>query len=542
MILDQLASRERELEVVSIVVMEGIGKTTLATKLYSNPILPKASVSQGHCVRNVLLALLYTTSDEPDNQLADRLHKLLKGKRYFLVIDDIWTAEAWDDIELFFPDCNNGSRIVLTTQNVEVSEYASSGKPAYHMSLMNFYESWSLLYEKVFAKDSFPHEFEQLEKQIAFKCGGLPLSIVVIGGLLSKIGKSLGEWQSAANNVSSAVSTDVDVQCMKVLSLSYHYLPSHLKLCFLYFSIFAEDQLIFVDKVVQLWVAEGFLKVEEIKSIEEVAKTCLNQLIDRSLISICEHPRFGKIESYGMHDVTREFCLRAAQNTIFGNDHRGKSNQNPCTQSMQCSSKSRGLISNHNEEEYVRCHNSEAYYFICFGRFLCRVTEFPFKLVRVLHLALRSCINFPSEMLHLIHLRYVSLSLCSSLEQYREIPRCIIGIPPSISCLFYLQTFIINLSGVGLQYRIMLPLEILTMPQLRHLHLDWNYFQSHEPTEKSLVLKNLQCFSGLNAQYCTGSFFRLFPNLKKSEVRGVPKDFSSCKDMNDISSLDQIEE
>ncbi|XP_047252598.1 putative late blight resistance protein homolog R1A-3 isoform X5 [Capsicum annuum] len=383
MMLDQLTRGERELEVVSIVGMGGIGKTTLATKLYCHPhimshfdILAKATVSQEHCVRNILLALLSTTSAEPDDELRDRLQKLLKRKRYLVVIDDIWTTEAWDDIKLCFPDCNNGSRIILTTRNVEVTEYANSGKPPYHMRLMNFDESWSLLYEKVFAKDSFPHEFGQLGKQIAFKCGGLPLSIVVIGGLLSKIGKSLGDWQIVASNVSST-----------------------------------------------LWVAEGFLKVEEMKCIEEVAETCLNQLIDRSLISTCEYSRFGKIESCGMHDVTREFCLREAQNMNFVNDLRGKSEQNPC-----------------------------------------------------------------------------------------------------------------------LQYPIMLPLEILTMPQLRHLHLDWNYLRSHEPTEKSLVLKNLQCFSGLNPRYCTGSFFRLFPNLKKLGVRGVPEDFSSCKDMYDFSMLDQIEE
>ncbi|PHT73454.1 hypothetical protein T459_24239 [Capsicum annuum] len=458
MMLDQLARGERELEVVSVVGMGGIGKTTFATNLYSDPrimshfdILAKATVSQEHCVRNILLALLSTKSAEPDDELTDRLQKLLKRKRYLVVIDDIWTTEAWDDIKLCFPDSNNGSRILL--RNVEVAEYTSSGK-------------------------------------------------------------SLGDWQSVASNVSS-VSTDVDVQCMKVLALSYHYLPSHLKPCFLYFAILAEDQLIFVDKVVQLWVAEGFLKVEEMKSIGEVAETCLNQLIDRSLISICEHPRFGKIESCGMHDVTREFCLREAQNMNFLNDLRGKSDQNSCTQSMQCSCQTQARISIHNEEEYDRCHNSEAYSFICFGRFRCCVTEFPFKLVRVLHLALRNCINFPSEMLHRIHLRYLSLSLCSSSEEHQDIPPIIMDIPPSISCLFYLQTFILNLSGVGLQYPIMLLFEILTMPQLRHLRLDWIYLRSHEPTEKSLVLKNLQCFSGLNPRYCTGSFFRLFPNLKK---------------------------
>ncbi|WMV60294.1 hypothetical protein MTR67_053679 [Solanum verrucosum] len=106
MMLDQLARGGRELEVGSIV----------------------ATVSQEYCVRNVLLGLLSLTSDEPDDQLADRLQKHLKGRRYLVVIDDIWTTEAWDDIKLCFPDCINGSRILLTTRNVEVAEYASSVK------------------------------------------------------------------------------------------------------------------------------------------------------------------------------------------------------------------------------------------------------------------------------------------------------------------------------------------------------------------------------------------------------------------------------
>ncbi|PHT73467.1 hypothetical protein T459_24252 [Capsicum annuum] len=96
MMLDQLARGERELEVVSVVGMGGIGKTTFATNLYSDPrimshfdILAKATVSQEHCVRNVLLALLSTKSAEPDDELTDRLQKLLKRKRYLVVIDDM---------------------------------------------------------------------------------------------------------------------------------------------------------------------------------------------------------------------------------------------------------------------------------------------------------------------------------------------------------------------------------------------------------------------------------------------------------------------
>uniref|UniRef100_A0A1U7YCP8 Late blight resistance protein homolog R1B-16 n=1 Tax=Nicotiana sylvestris TaxID=4096 RepID=A0A1U7YCP8_NICSY len=240
MVQDQLARGARELEVVSIVGMGGIGKTTLANKIYSDPFMmshfgirAKATVSQEYCARYVLLGLLSSISGkfdefhehQDDDQLADQLQKLLKCGRYLVVIDDIWTREAWDGIKRCFPDCNNGSRILMTTRNVEVAECASSGKTPYHMRLMNFDESWSLLYEKVFVKDYFSPEFEQLGKKIALNCGGLPLALVLIAGLLSKIGNSLDEWESVVKNVSSMVNTEVNVQCMRVVALSYHYLP-----------------------------------------------------------------------------------------------------------------------------------------------------------------------------------------------------------------------------------------------------------------------------------------------------------------------------
>ncbi|KAH0711054.1 hypothetical protein KY284_012481 [Solanum tuberosum] len=554
MMLDQLARGGRELEVVSIVGMGGIGKTTLATKLYSDlcimsrfDIRAKATVSQEYCVRNVLQGLLSSISDEPDDQLADRLQKHLKGRRYLVVIDDIWTTEAWDDIKLCFPDCNNGSRILLTTRNVEVAEYASSGKPPHHMRLMNFDESWNLLHKMIFEKEGFySPEFENIGKQIALKCGGLPLAITVIAGLLSKIGQRLDEWQRIAENVSSVVSTDPEAQCMRVLALSYHHLPSHLKPCFLYFAIFAEDERIYVKKLVELWAVEGFLNEEGGKSIEEVATTCINELIDRSLIFIDNLSFRGTIKICGMHDVTRELCLREARNMNFVNVIRGKSDQNSCAQSMQCSFKSRSRISIHNEEELVWCCNSEAHSIITFCSFKFVTLELSFKLVRVLDLGLTRCPIFPSGVLSLIHLRYLSLCFYPCLLQYRgskaAVPSSIIDIPLSISSLCYLQTFKLYFPFANyISYPFILPSEILTMPQLRKLCMGWNYLQSHEPTESRLVLKSLQCLNQLNPRYCTGSFFRLFPNLKKLQVFGVPQDFHNHKDLYDFRYLYQLE-
>nr|ABY61746.1 resistance protein PSH-RGH7 [Solanum tuberosum] len=552
MMLDQLARGGRELEVVSIVGMGGIGKTTLATKLYSDPyimsrfdIRAKATVSQEYCVRNVLLGLLSLTSDEPDYQLADRLQKHLKGRRYLVVIDDIWTTEAWDDIKLCFPDCYNGSRILLTTRNVEVAEYASSGKPPHHMRLMNSIESWNLLHKKIFEKEgSYSPEFENIGKQIALKCGGLPLAITVIAGLLSKMGQRLDEWQRIAENVSSVVSTDPEAQCMRVLALSYHHLPSHLKPCFLYFAIFAEDERIYVHELVELWPVEGFLNEEEGKSIEEVAETCINELVDRSLISIHNLSFDGKRQRCGMHDVTRELCLREARNMNFVNVIRGKSDQNSCAQSMQCSFKSRSRISIYKEEELAWCRNSEAHSIIVLRLFECVTPELSFKLVRVLDLGWTPCPSFPSGVLSLIHLRYLSLRFTPCLQQYREwkeaFPSSIIDIPLSISSLCYLQTFKFSFPIIN-NYPFILPSEILTMPQLRKLYMGWNYLRSHEPTENRLVLKSLQCLDHLNPRYCTGSFFRLFPNLKKLKVLGVPEDFRKHKDLYDFRCLYQLE-
>ncbi|PHT48369.1 hypothetical protein CQW23_12577 [Capsicum baccatum] len=305
----------------------GIGKTTLATKIYNDPyimsrfdIRAKTFVSQECCTRNVLLRLLSSITDIlselTEGELADRLQKTLKGRRYLIVIDDIWTTTAWDDFELCFPDYHNESRILLTTRNMEV-----------------------------FAKECYSPEFEQLGKQIALKCRGLPLAIVVIAELLSKIDKTVYEWESVSKNVSSSVSTNLDDSCMSVLALSYHHLPHYLKSCFLYCGIFPDDELISVSKLTKLWVAKGFLKMEENKSTEEVAEKCLKDLIDISSVFIHRQSFDGRIKTCGMHDMVHELSIREARKMDFVNVIVGEDYPNPCTQSMgTLSLKVRGRI------------------------------------------------------------------------------------------------------------------------------------------------------------------------------------------------------
>ncbi|PHT52003.1 hypothetical protein CQW23_06465 [Capsicum baccatum] len=133
---DLTRSYSGEPKVIPIVGMGGIGKTTLANEVYNDVCIHShfdvcawATVSQQHNVKKILLSLLRSTNGEifgmnNEVELANILQKSLKGKRYLIVLDDMWNSEAWDDVRLCFPSENKESGILLTTRNNELACYA----------------------------------------------------------------------------------------------------------------------------------------------------------------------------------------------------------------------------------------------------------------------------------------------------------------------------------------------------------------------------------------------------------------------------------
>ncbi|PHT70733.1 hypothetical protein T459_25837 [Capsicum annuum] len=238
-------------------------------------------------------------------ELADMLQKSLKGKRYLIVLDDMWKSESWDDVRLCFPNENNGSGILLMTRNVEVACYAGTENLSLQMDFMDQDESWNL-FKSAFANKALPSEFETMRKRIAEKCHGLPLTILVVAGLL-KSKMTIEDWESVAKDVKSFVTNDPDEQCAHVLGLSFGHLTSDLKACLLYFGIFPEDTEIPVTNLMRLWMAEGFLNLE--KDLEGEAEKCLQYLINKCLVLVTKKSLDEtKIRSRKVHDLIYMTC------------------------------------------------------------------------------------------------------------------------------------------------------------------------------------------------------------------------------------------
>ena len=156
------------------------------------------------------------------------------------------------------------------------------------------------------------------------KCAGLPLAIIVLGGLLATK-ETINEWEMIHKHITSyLIRGDVlerQSRLAEVLDLSYHNMPYQLKPCFLYLSQFPEDFEIPKNKLIQLWMAEGFVssqyEIERDERLEDVAERYLGSLISRCMVQVGQMGSTGKIKTCRLHDLMRDMCLSKARKEHF---------------------------------------------------------------------------------------------------------------------------------------------------------------------------------------------------------------------------------
>ncbi|KAD7117598.1 hypothetical protein E3N88_04866 [Mikania micrantha] len=461
-VVSRLTNITESLEVVSVVGMGGLGKTTLAKKVYCDPdiefhftVRAWVYVSQDYNRKEVLFGILGSLVPSSDlnfsmneEMIVEEICKQLNGRRYLIVLDDVWTPDAWNDLKKAFPNQDCGSRILLTSRNTDVALIANPDAHPHHLRFLNENESFELLCRKVFRKKSCPSELDELGRTIAKNCAGLPLAIVVIAGLLLKKDKTRDLWRKVAENVGSYVARDPK-QCLDVLALSYKHLPDHLKVCFIYFGAFPEDYSIPVWKLVMLWVAEGFIQQNGQECLEDVAEEYLEDLVERNLILIAKKRANGRIKTCRIHDMLRDLCLREAAEEKFLQVIKQNMQQDPS--SFVPTGNYRRLCVHSHVMNFIHSKpgGSQVRSFLCFpseetelSREHASFIHDTFKLVRVLDMRSINISRFPAEITQLVHLRYISI-----FGNFKVLP-------PSISKLWNLQSLIVETTARDLDIQL----------------------------------------------------------------------------------------
>lgn len=523
-LVSQLVQSEDQWQAISIVGMGGIGKTTLAKKVYNHgdiqacfPTRAWVYVSQGCSTKDILQDIIKQVAPTGRNlknlreeELEEILYEHLRKKRYMVVLDDVWSIEDWNSLYEAFPtDRNNGSRVMLTTRNRSIALKADARSVPHDMHFLSEENGWTLFCKKAFIDSADSHRSPQLEEigeKIVEKCAGLPLAIIVIGGLLSTK-RNLGEWKRVLSNMSSFFAQDSN-GVSAILALSYNDLPYYLKSCFLHLGQFPEDYPIPTNKLFRLWVAESFIP-QQGERMEDVAEDYLNELIERNLVQVAKLSANERVKQCRLHDLLRDLSISKAKAENF-HEIQGSQNKHP---SARCRRHAIYSTFNWQQRKHPNPHLRSLFFFRVDHHkrqvnsymhdpykiegsdldYICK----SFKLLRVLELEGIPCTTIPTIIGLLIHLKYFGLKdtnlqeLSSAIGSLRNLHTLDVAgnlhletIPNVIWKLTKLQ----NLYMCGHKYGV--PLRIDTLHHLQTLsEINVEKWMQNNPTNLTSIRK-----------------------------------------------------
>nr|ABR29786.1 CC-NBS-LRR protein [Solanum tuberosum] len=498
-LIDRLLSEDgKNLTVVPVVGMGGVGKTTLAKAVYNDEKVKNhfgfkawICVSEPYDILRITKELLQEFGlmvDNNLNQLQVKLKEGLKGKKFLIVLDDVWNEnyKEWDDLRNLFVQGDVGSKIIVTTRKKSVALMMGCG--AINVGTLSSEVSWDL-----FKRHSFENrdpeeysEFQEVGKQIANKCKGLPLALKTLAGILrSKF--EVNEWRDILRSEIWELPRHSN-GILPALMLSYNDLRPHLKQCFAFCAIYPKDHLFSKEQVIHLWIANGL--VQQLHS----ANQYFLELRSRSLfVKVRESSEWNPGE-FLMHDLVNDLAQIASSNLCIRLEENQGSHMLEQTRHLSYSMGDGdfGKLKTLNKLEQLRtllpiniqlrwCHLSKR----VLHDILPRLTS-----LRALSLSHYKNEELPNDLfIKLKHLRFLDFSWTNIKK-----------LPDSICVLYNLETLLLSYCS----YLKELPLHMEKLINLRHLDISEAYLTTPLHLSK---LKSLDVLVGAKflLSGCSGS-------------------------------------
>ncbi|GLT33640.1 hypothetical protein SLA2020_082090, partial [Shorea laevis] len=541
-ILDRLLDDGGSLEqdfVIPIVGMGGLGKTTLARIIYNDEKLEgKFDLKAWVCVSDVFdIAritkdiLEHVTKKNHDSEnfalLQEELKGKLYGRKFFLVLDDVWNEvyDDWDILKRPFMSGAPGSKIIVTTRKKEVGMMMSRDDGVYNLKMLPVDACLPLFTWHALGKQNFnahPH-LQDVGEKLVERCKRLPLALKTLGGVLrGKQGHD--EWENIYN--SNIWSSEDKTKILPVLRLSYNDLPSYLKQCFAYCALFPKDYEFDKMELVRLWMAEGLLQSSHgnEQMPEEIGCQYFQELLSRSLFQPS-----SRVESqFVMHDLVNDLAIAVA-GEIHCNLERSMGDgklEKACHLSftphffefskrfevLKELKHLRTFLSLRAPNDYYasafqkkKRKEEEDYYYASFlsNRILHDLLP-TLNRLRVLSLYKYGISKLPDFVEKLKHIRYIDLS--------RTKIECL---PESVGSLLFLQTLLLS----SCEKLTKLPTTIGNLIDLHHLDITNTSSLKEMPLEIG-NLKNLVTLSKFIVGKASGMMMRLSTLKNLSQLRG----------------------
>ncbi|KAL5994670.1 hypothetical protein ACLOJK_024723 [Asimina triloba] len=312
---------EGEVPVITVVGMAGLGKTALAQLVYNDTRVEGhfhlriwVCVSDDFDVQRLTKAILNSASGkkcdfEDVDMLQRRLREKLSGRKFLLVLDDVWDENPnnWERLMSYLRAGATGSKVIVTTRSERVASIMGT-LPPHYLGGLSDEDCWLLFKQRAFGRGREENpNLVVLGKEIVKKCGGIPLAAKALGSLM-RFKKEERQWEFIKENeIWNLPEEENDI--LPALRLSYYQLPSQLKQCFAYCSIFPKDSLIKTKELIRLWIAEGFIQpTQGSEPVEDIGRDYFNNLLWRSFFQEPVKDDDENVVSCKMHDLMHDLA------------------------------------------------------------------------------------------------------------------------------------------------------------------------------------------------------------------------------------------